>query len=453
MGLPNPSISILGPDPQRTHRINANSFQQNAITTFNGWQYVAFYTDHPTSTKLNACMMNLGRRKVSPTHSKWDILSFHDYEQVVDDGHNTISIGICSGDGSIHIAFDHHCDRLRFKILKRIDSEKHPEDSNVWNASLFSQTQDYLPGIAHNELMDEVTYPRFVNVDDDLLLTYRIGQAGLGSDILYRYSGKSSTYTYLGQHLTGVSNSPYINGLDYQNSRLYLSWCYRNFILFESSTGTDAHKQQAGPNGPENNYDLNFAYSEDVGKTWKSSDGTILAVLDGKEENTILPQSKARVFEIPMGSGILNQEAQAADRKGGFWVLNRENSAGEQQWIIYYRDCTGGWTKNAVPTDGINKPTEIGSRGSISVDSKNNVYLALPGNTDSTLSIVKVHSKDGQVFFDLVWSASGFDGEPSVEIQEVEGGENLSIFTRTDKKEDGLRDVVVLDFDLDSKPI
>lgn len=78
-----------------------------------------------------------------------------------------------------------------------------------------------------------------------------------------------------------------------------------------------------------------------MGKTWKSSDGTILAVLDGKEENTILPQSKARVFEIAMGSGILNQEAQAVDRKGGFWVLNRENSAGEQQWILYHRDGTG----------------------------------------------------------------------------------------------------------------
>lgn len=75
----------------------------------------------------------------------------------------------------------------------------------------------------------------------------------------------------------------------------------------------------------------------------------------------------------------------------------------------------------------------------------------MPGNTDSTLSIVKVHGKDGQVFFNHVWSGSGFDGEPSVEIQEVEGGENLSIFTRTDKREDGLQDVVVLDFDLDSK--
>lgn len=118
MGLPEPNISILGPDPKRIHRINANSFQQNAITTVSGWQYVAFYTDHPTSTKPSACMMNLGRRKVLPTHSKWEILSFHDYEQVADDGHNTISIGICSGDGSIHIAFDHHCDRC-VVVLKK----------------------------------------------------------------------------------------------------------------------------------------------------------------------------------------------------------------------------------------------------------------------------------------------------------------------------------------------
>lgn len=280
----------------------------------------------------------------------------------------------------------------------------------------------------------------------------------------------ASNYTYIGQHLTGISNSPYINGLDYRQSRLYMSWCYRNFIPFEPSTGPEAHKQQAGPNGPENNYDLNYAYSDDVGKSWKSSDGTVLAILGKDKDNTIVPESKARVFEIPMGSGILNQEAQAVDWNGGFWVLNRENTAGEQQWILYHRNYTGKlhrwaphfertyrltrtgeWTKNAVPSSLINKPTETGSRGSIAVDSKNNVYLALPGNTDSSLGIMKAQKKDGQVVFDLEWNGVGFDGEPSIEIQKMDGGdENLSIFTRTDKQEDGHRDVVVLDFNLDS---
>ncbi|QSZ29712.1 hypothetical protein DSL72_004229 [Monilinia vaccinii-corymbosi] len=452
MGLLQPTISILGQDPKRTHRINANSFQQSAITTVNGWQYVAFYTDHPASTKPHACMINLSRREVqASTYSEWQTLSFLDYEQAADDGHNTISIGVCSGDGSIHLAFDHHCDELRYRTLKYLGPAKPLDDANVWDEALFSKTQNYLPGIAHNKLMDEVTYPRFVNVNDDLLLTYRIGQAGLGSDILYRYCAKSSKYTYMGQQLTGISNSPYINGLDYRQSRLYMSWCYRNFVPFDLSAGSDAHKQQAGPNGPENNYDLNFAYSDDVGKTWKSSDGSTLAVLDGKEENTILPESKARVFEIPMGSGILNQEAQAVDWDGGFWVLNRENGMGEQQWILYYRESTGKWTKSAVPAEFINKPTETGLRGGISVSSQNHVYLALPGNTDSSLSIIGVQRKNDQTVFEVVWRGHGFDGEPSVEMQKVDGGnENLSIFTRTDKNEDGHRSIVVLDFDIGS---
>ncbi|RAL63133.1 hypothetical protein DID88_004215 [Monilinia fructigena] len=420
MGIPPPTISILGQDPKRRHRINANSFQQNAITTVNGWQYAAFYTDHPASAKPNTCVINLGRRKVQSTHLKWEMLTFSDYEQVVDDGHNTISIGVCRGDGSIHLAFDHHCDKLRYRTLRYLGPEKFLEDSNTWDETLFSKTQDYLPGIAHNKLMDEVTYPRFVNMNDDLLLTYRIGQAGLGSDILFRYYAESSKYTYIGQQLTG----------------------------------SDAHKQQAGPNGPENNYDLNYAYSDDVGKTWKSSNGNTIAVLDGNEGNTILSGYEARVFGIPMGSGILNQEAQAVDWDGGFWVLNRENMSRGQQWILYHRESTGNWEKSVVPAECINRPTLTGSRGSISVDSKNKLYLALPGNTDSSLSIIRVQKKGEQTVFEVIWRGHGFDGEPSIEIQNLDGGnENLSLFTRTDKNKDGHRSIVVLDFDICFSPL
>lgn len=115
-----PTISGLGIDPaHRTHRINANSFQQNAIITINSWQYAAFYTD-ATSPKIpGALSINLARRDISKSlinktkfqESKWEYFTFEDYEQLVDDGHKVISIGICKGDGTIHVAFDHHCDR------------------------------------------------------------------------------------------------------------------------------------------------------------------------------------------------------------------------------------------------------------------------------------------------------------------------------------------------------
>lgn len=113
--LENPAISILGNDPVRKHRINANSFQQNAITTINGWQYGVFYTDKVKGENKDGCFVNLSRRQITPSGSlnqngDWQTLVFEDYKQIIDDGHNTISIGVCKGDGTIHLAFDHHCD-------------------------------------------------------------------------------------------------------------------------------------------------------------------------------------------------------------------------------------------------------------------------------------------------------------------------------------------------------
>lgn len=49
--------------------------------------------------------------------SEWETIIFEDYQQITHDGHNIISIGVCDGDGTIHLAFDHHCDRYaEFKI-------------------------------------------------------------------------------------------------------------------------------------------------------------------------------------------------------------------------------------------------------------------------------------------------------------------------------------------------
>lgn len=112
--LEDPTICILGKDPNRKHRINANTFQQNAITTINGWQYAAFYTDEIKGNRKDGCFVNLARRQAiqSGTRDKlgiWQTFFFEAYEQIVDDGHNTISIGACRGDGTIHVAFDHHC--------------------------------------------------------------------------------------------------------------------------------------------------------------------------------------------------------------------------------------------------------------------------------------------------------------------------------------------------------
>jgi hypothetical protein len=80
------------------------------ITTVNGWQFASFYTDATTDNDVGGCYVNLARRQIFPA-GEWQFLTFKDYKQIADDGHNGINIGVCKGDETIHVAFDHHCDQ------------------------------------------------------------------------------------------------------------------------------------------------------------------------------------------------------------------------------------------------------------------------------------------------------------------------------------------------------
>lgn len=100
-------VTVLGMDPvHRKNNINGLSYQEDALTTFNGWQYAVFYASNLHT--LEPLYLHLARRPLAL--DDWEILVFDDYEQLTDDGHNTAQLGICRGDGSIHLSYDHHCD-------------------------------------------------------------------------------------------------------------------------------------------------------------------------------------------------------------------------------------------------------------------------------------------------------------------------------------------------------
>lgn len=55
---------------------------------------------------------------------------------------------------------------------------------------------------------------------------------------------------------------------------------------------------QAGPNGPENNHDLVYAYSPDRGRTWRNNWGQTIARV--AESEPIVPTAAGiTVFSIP----------------------------------------------------------------------------------------------------------------------------------------------------------
>jgi hypothetical protein len=116
----NATTTDVAEDVADSERLITNSFQQDAIVSFGGYQYVSTYTTSEYGGIINH--VTIGRRTISPT-SDWEFLTLTDYNQTTDDGHNVVSMGISTGDGRIHLSFDHHVCILYFQ--KRV-----PRDSN-----------------------------------------------------------------------------------------------------------------------------------------------------------------------------------------------------------------------------------------------------------------------------------------------------------------------------------
>ena len=87
-------------------RINGLSFQQDAMVTHAGYQYVGYYDGD-----RQVC---IARRKLSL--GAWEVIRLDDYAFKSNDAHNTISIGVCPADGTIHISFDHHIHPLNYRV-------------------------------------------------------------------------------------------------------------------------------------------------------------------------------------------------------------------------------------------------------------------------------------------------------------------------------------------------
>ncbi|KAI1279342.1 hypothetical protein F5Y07DRAFT_396970 [Xylaria sp. FL0933] len=473
--LPDPVRTTLGADPtHRTCALNGYAFQQDALRSFNGWQYACFYSS--LASAQEPLYVHLSRRKLPD--GPWETIVFEDYAQTVDDGHNTVQLGICPGDGTIHLSYDHHCDELRYRYSK-VGVATSPE-STRWETSLFTTTQSTLPGLEKSEkvadLLSYITYPRFVTRGQDLLFTFRTGKAGLGDDHLCVYTAASpspssshntvektgeeqkvGTYSFLGTHLKGIWNNPYIHGLDASadGSRLYTTWVYREFVHYPGwdDPADTQHKQQAGPNSAANNRDICYAWSSDGGTRWHSGGSIdsdeVEVIADLERGESILPTSKGIVaFAIPKGSGLINQEAQAVDGEGGVHVLNRDNlDGGVQRWKHYYLSSHGApWTQRALPhVDSVYG----GKRGQIAVSRDGDLYFVLPHHTDPVLTILRASKANRYAEYELVWRGDGFPPtEPLVDKARL-GDENvLSVFTRARTRSGGDVDVVVLDFQL-----
>ncbi|KAH7910670.1 hypothetical protein BJ138DRAFT_1152356 [Hygrophoropsis aurantiaca] len=451
------STTTLGPDPQTVNRLNGESFQQDALTSFNGYQYAVFWmADTGNASVRHACvsrraLSGQGSVNGNDTAGEWDTLMLMDYEQVDDDGHDIISLGISHGDGTLHLSFDQHDNPLNYRVS--VPGVATAPGNITWGPAIFGPVLNYLPGLESldpNVYFINITYPRFLVIPSyvpqpapsaDLLLEMRVGRSGLGDDWLYRYV-PAQGWELTGRYLEGVNNNAYINGIDFDpKGNLQATWTYRDYV---NDTGQDV-AVEAGPNGPENNHDMDFATSPDLGFTWYNTWGQ--PICNTSAQQPILPNSPGiTVFSIPKYGGILNQEAQIIDSAGRMHVLNRENTTGSELWYHYWRDMNNYWTRTAFPLNIpgdyniTGTPTVIGKRGKLialppalssdelssASNTENSQLLALlPSNAanSSALSLLRSTAAGGFVDWETVWEVeSGCGWEPLFDRERLIGG-------------------------------
>jgi len=349
------ALTILGRFGQA---INGKSFQQDALVTHLGFQYLGYY-----DAQRQVC---LGRRKLPA--AAWEVIRFSDYDFKSNDAHNTISIGICPGDGTIHMAFDHHGDSLHYRVsAKNVATDP---DNIVWNAGLFAPITDRVEG----ENSISITYPRsWQTPSGGLQPCYRRGGSGSGDRMLVDYNpkmGKWENTRQIDSHYgefndemgLSLSRCSYPNGYTYDHrGRLHATLVWR-----EESQGS--------------NHDLIYVYSDDNGVSWRNNDSQMIeGFLNVNSPGSVVGQ-------IGRGYGLMNTHGQTVDSKGRvhviMWHCSDESLAeagsqpGEERWgppearryQHYWRGEDGTW-------EHFELPYVAGTRPKVFADKEDNLIL------------------------------------------------------------------------------
>lgn len=281
-----------------SNSVNATVFRKNSLVSFGDWQYIAFYNKDG--------FVVLGKRKWSDT--KWKIKQTQ-YKGNVSDAHNIISIMI-DGDGYLHIAWNHHNNRLHYAKSKEAGSLE------LTNELSMTGKQE-----------SKVTYPEFYRMPGgNLLFFYRDGESGNASLVLNQYNIKTKTWKQLQSNLIdgeGQRNAYWQACVDAKGS-IHLSWVWRETPDVAS------------------NHDLCYAFSKDGGLSWQKSTGEFYKV-------PITAATAEYAFHIPQKSELINQTSMFADADGYPYLATywREEGSSIPQYHLVYK-TKKGWKKEEL---------------------------------------------------------------------------------------------------------
>lgn len=370
--------------------VNTVIFRKNAVTSFNNYQFTAYYD--PESNLI------LAKRKLGSDH--WEKL-ITKYKGNTNDAHRDISLAI-DGEGYLHVSWDHHDSRLRYaKSKEPLGLELGPEIPMT------------------GKLENKVTYPEFYNLPDGgLLFLYRSGQSGRGSLIMNSYNTQTKTWKQLHSNLIDGEGerSSYWQACVDNKGTIHLSWTWRE--SWDVST----------------NHDICYARSDDGGKTWKKSSGE-------KYSLPITLKSAEVAWKIPQKSNLINQTNMTTDADNRPYIASywEENDVTQYQIVFENEDGwklinTGFRTTNFDLGGGGTKRIPV-SRPEILISNNNkgkHIHLLYRDEERDNRISLSSKSLDGQKFWkirDLTSNPVG-QWEPNYDIRLWKEVNQLQIFVQ-----------------------
>jgi len=342
--------------------VNNESFQQDAILTYVGYQYTAWYTADRGAVVARRALPAGAWQKVALPH-----------QLSTDDSHNVISLGVSPRDGRLHIAMDTHNTPV-FYVKSRAGLASAPPAD--WSLADFGAVQRTLDGVD----LGGISYPQFVVTPDRRLqLSFRTGGSGNGANELAEYDGSwrrlgrwtSATGSWTGPNgVVSTTRNMYLHGLTYDSrGRLHAAFTWR-----EGNTGVLCNA------GGLTNHDTGYVYSDDMGRTWHAGGGAAVATPVAVDQSLV-------VDPLDPNHGLMNQESQAIDSTGTphvvisyvpgrFTQCVTSYAADRTRWARTFhltRGADGTWTKHEVPI-----PPNATGRTKIVFDGADNAYLVMP---------------------------------------------------------------------------
>ncbi len=445
--------------------INGVSFQDQIIATLGAYQYTAYYNSVSGVERIVLARRTVDGFEVGPWESFQTSLEFTNGDEsgagTSWNAHNTISLGICETDGTLHLAWDHHGHTLKY--CKSIPGLCTTQTSS-WGSGMLLPTQNWL--VAPGQTVSSVTYPQFISTPSGgLYMNWRIGGSGNGDQLFSVYQpgtgNWSSPVTFIdraGNYQGSNSRCPYINGFDFApDGSIHVTWTWR---------------ESAG----SSNHDICYAYSSDGGLTWKNrADQTIADTSIGGE---IHLNSPGIIFKpTDMNQLLINQQTQCVDGDGRVHVLmlhRREDPGYEHPNFTtavystlatayhhyYLEPGESAWRQRRIPP----APWPVGSRPSIAADASGNLYAAfttypegtqvVPGYTAGRLAIAAA-SKASQwtdwEVLQVIDIPNRFTGEPLVDSSRLLQNGVLSVYLQQNSSSNsaGVSPLHVFDFAVD----